>query len=275
LYVYDYKHGKRPVAAADNVQLKYYALGALGPDNPMMVDRVVCKIIQPNCWGKDPVDVWDTTTAELYAWGRDVLAPAAAATESPDAPCVAGPWCHFCEAEGLCPAKAQQALELLDATPLQDSDAEVAPQEVTLPAAALLTPDQLGRMCSFFLSDAFADWLKALAAEEYALLQRGVAVPGRKLVEYSRTGNRQWTDERAARSELVTRFGEDALEVKLKSPAQLEKWLTSQGIPKKEREELFGALVVRPPVRKMIVVPDTDPRASVATTYENDVDLFD
>lgn len=270
LYVYDYKHGKKAVPAADNPQLKYYALGALGPDNPMMVTKVVCKIIQPNCWGKDPVETWETTADELYAWGRDVLKVAAARTAEPDAPCVPGSWCHFCEAEGMCPAKAQQALELLDAAPLETLDAPIA-----LPAADLLTPAQLGMLCNSFLSDEFAAWLKAIGDAETSLLNRGIDVPGRKLVEHTSQGNRKWADDEEARKHFVQQYGEDALEAKLKSPAQMEKLLTSLGIPKKERAEMLEGFVTRPISTTFKVVPDGDPRPRVIDSRDNDINLFD
>lgn len=269
LFVYDYKHGKKAVAAEDNPQLKYYALGALGPGNPLMVEKVVCKIIQPNCWGKDPVDVWTTTPDDLYAWGYDVLAPAAALTEDPAAPCNPGSWCHFCEAGGMCPARAAEALALLDATPEQPVET------IKLPATELLTPEQLGRMCNVFLSDEFSTWLKSLAAAEFSLLQRQVDVPGRKLIEQTSTGNRKWDNEVAATRALVQQFGEDVLDTRLKSPAQMEKLLASLGVPKAERSGYIDPYVTRKEATRLVVVPATDARPSVANIGDDDIKLFD
>ena len=67
LRIFDYKNGRKHVSAANNPQLMYYALGALGKDNPLMVERVICTIVQPNAMGKDAIEEWETTPEELYA----------------------------------------------------------------------------------------------------------------------------------------------------------------------------------------------------------------
>ena len=261
LYVYDYKNGRKAVSAEDNPQLKYYALGALGGNNLLMVEKVVCKIIQPNSWGKNPVEVWETTAEELYRWAYEVLAPAAEATEAADAPCNAGEWCCFCEAAGMCPLRREEALSMLGPS----SDRAIA----TLPAVESLTAEEIARASEFFNGDAFKAWVKSLAAMELNLLQRGIRIPGRKLVETTVRGNRRWVSDDAVISALKATCGEEMFNNSVKSPAQMEKLLTSLGHTKKEREALLENLVTRDESTKTIVVSDEDSRPSMDERRES------
>lgn len=256
LYVYDYKNGRKAVSAEDNPQLKYYALGALGGNNLLLVDKVVCKIIQPNSWGKEPVETWDTPAEELYDWAYDVLRPAAVRTEEPDAPCKGGEWCCFCEAAGICPLRRKEALDLLGPS----SGKEIA----TLPAVEHLTAEEIAKASEFFGGEPFKAWVKSLQAMELNLLQRGVRVPGRKLVETTVRGNRRWVSEDAVVSALRETCGDEMFSNSLKSPAQVEKLLTSLGVSKKDREGMLTDLITRDESTKTIVVSEADERTSLA-----------
>ena len=266
-YIYDYKNGRKAVSADHNPQCMYYALGALGKDNPMMSERIFCTIVQPNCWGKDPVDVWEAPTEELYTWGYDVLRPAAIRTKEPDAPCVTGDWCAFCEAAGICPARKQAALALLDAPVGKEAIA-------TLPNLEKMTPAEIGRASAFFTSDAFTSWVKALAATELSLLQRGIDVPGRKLVETTTKGNRRWADEAATIAALKEIAGDEIFNSSLKSPAQMERLLTSLKVSKAERENIIAPLVTRDEAPKTIVVSESDERESLSDRRKKAIELF-
>lgn len=257
LHVYDYKNGRRHVSAEGNTQCMYYALGALGEDNPRMVEKVVCTIVQPNAYGKDPVDSWEVSVEDLYKWAREELGPAVDRTKDPDAPCVEGDWCCFCEAEGLCPAKLGAALALLD-------EPKTAGVLAELPAVDALTPAQIGMASAFFTSDAFNAWVKSLAATELDLLQRGVEVPGRKLVETTSYGNRKWADPEAVTSHpTLSAFGEELIESRLKSPAQVERLMTQARIPRGERAAIMDSLVTREETTKISVVSSDDSRAAI------------
>jgi hypothetical protein len=228
LRTYDYKNGRSNVDAKENPQLMYYALGALGKDNPLMVERVICTIVQPNAMGKDAIEEWETTPEELYDWAYHVLRPAAEATAKPDAPCVSGDWCGFCDASALCRKRQEEALALLDAP--------AEPNVVaTLPAIETLPPERIGLLSAFFTGEPFTNWVKSLAAEEQALLSRGVDIPGRKLVETTVLGNRKWADNEAVTEEFAD-LGGEILETKLKSPAQVEKLLQQRGYKPAERK---------------------------------------
>jgi len=257
LRVYDYKNGRKHVSAEGNAQCMYYALGALGEGNSRMVEGVVCTIIQPNAYGKDPIDSWEVSVEDLYRWAGEELGPAVDRTGDPAAPCVEGDWCCFCEAAGICPAKLGAALALLDEPKTADVLAE-------LPAVDALTPAQIGMASAFFTGDAFNAWVKSLAAAEIDLLQRGVEVPGRKLVETTSYGNRKWADPAAVTSHpALSAFGEELIDSRLKSPAQVERLMAQARIPREERAAIMDSLVTREETTKISVVSSDDSRAAV------------
>lgn len=247
LYVFDYKNGRNPVGVNENPQLMYYALGALGQHNDDLIQNVVVFIVQPNSMGGEGhVKRWEISTEELYKWAEEVLAPAAKRTQDPDAPLCPGDHCVFCDAASSCPARMNDALALLD-PPSNGSVAE-------LPAVDAIPPERLGALSAFFNSATFKAWQKALVESEYDLLSRGVAVPGRKLVEKTVRGNRKWRDE----AEVLAAFreyGESIMDSKLKSPSQMEKAL-SAFIDKKEAKEKVADLVTRDESVEYIVVSD-------------------
>lgn len=263
LRVYDYKNGRSPVAAENNPQLLFYAAGALGKDNLWSVESVEATIVQPNGIGKTCFDKWEISVSDLYQWVYDVLRPAAIATEAPDAPCVLGPHCKWCEAAAICPAKREAALSLLDA-PVE------AGQVATLPAVSMLTPEQLGRLSAFFNSEEFQAWVKALAAEEQGMLARGVLIPGRKLIETTTQGNRKWKDDEDVIKEFAE-YGEDIFSHKLLTPAQLTTFLTKMGLSKKEAQDRVNALTIRPETIVTKVVNEDDPRPAKGEI----INLFD
>ena len=110
LYVYDYKNGRSVVEVEGNLQLQYYALGALVTLGfPARFVEIV--VVQPNArHKKGAVRRWRVDAIELLEF-EDFLVERALATESPDAPLVPGRHCYFCSAKNSCPARHDQRLE--------------------------------------------------------------------------------------------------------------------------------------------------------------------
>jgi len=111
LTVMDYKHGAGvPVAVKGNVQMRYYALGAiLGLG--YRADKVKLVIVQPRCKHTDGSVRSETIDAlELLDFWADLVA-AAKATEADDAPLVSGSHCFFCPVNRahVCPALTDKA----------------------------------------------------------------------------------------------------------------------------------------------------------------------
>lgn len=114
LWITDYKNGSGvPVDADHNPQMQLYALGALQLYAPVygdMIRTVRMTIVQP---ALKSVSDFEIGRAELEAWGREVVIPAAARATSadPGAPCP-GEWCRFCPVEHTCRARAEKNLAL-------------------------------------------------------------------------------------------------------------------------------------------------------------------
>jgi hypothetical protein len=269
LRVYDYKNGRVNVEAENNPQLMYYALGALGEHNLSMVESIEVNIIQPNSMdGGNWLDTWTIGVNDLYQWAMDVLRPGAAKTAEPDAPLCEGEQCTFCEAAAFCPLKQSKVLAMFDA-PVESS-----PAEIVLPPADALPLERVGLLSAFFNGPEFDRWRKSLAAEEQAMLSRGVRIPGRKLIEKTVKGNRRWVSEDAAISALKDELGEELFSSALKSPAQVEKILSSRGLKPAERSGLLASLVTQDETIKVTVVSETDSRVDISAKREKALDMF-
>ncbi len=102
LTLLDFKYGRWPVEPEQNRQLQIYAIGAAA-QALNRIETFTLGIIQPRTPG--PIlTSWRTDRAQLADFARE-LRDAAAATDAPDAPRVAGDHCVFCRARDICPAR--------------------------------------------------------------------------------------------------------------------------------------------------------------------------
>jgi hypothetical protein len=246
IIVYDYKHGAGvPVDVENNPQLLYYALGAyLGTD----CEEIELVVVQPRARHVDgPVRRWTLTYAELNTWILGALLPAAKATEDPGAPLVAGDWCRFCKASGICRAPIEKQFAV---TKTQFTD-------IRIPQVEELTLDQMVKFHTFW--DIFASCHDAVAAELQRRLMEGESIPGYKLVQ--KKTNRRWRDEKA----LVTaclRYTKTGIlkifeEPKVLSPAKLEKEVKKKGL------SIALESYIEKPEGGLTMVPESDRRDAV------------
>ena len=100
LHLVDFKYGKGVwVAARNNPQLMYYALGAaLLIEHP--VSKISMTVVQPRFAKGDPVRTATVDAVELAEWSIELIARAHA-TQQPNAPTVAGEHCKFCPAKSF------------------------------------------------------------------------------------------------------------------------------------------------------------------------------
>ena len=210
----DYKHGVGVVVdVEDNEQLMQYAAGVLmslipaGSYSP--IEKVRLTIVQPRAHGED-IRTWETTPAAILSWVEGVLAPAAIATEAPDAPLVAGSWCHdhFCKARAYCPALGFLGDDLAG---MVADDANLPPKE--------FSAERIGKLLDAY--DLMKPFFEILKEEAYDRACRGSKIPGRKLIEGK--SNRVWKDGAEKEAALRLRSAERYTEPKMKSPAQMEK----------------------------------------------------
>lgn len=269
LYVYDYKHGAGvAVDVEENPQLMFYALGACHNED---YGDVVLTIVQPRAAHPDgPIRRWTTTQKALEAWGRDVLGPAAHETDQPDALLRAGDHCRFCLAQHKCPELRATACQVaaFDDELFDDQFLPVSPAaQITLPAPADLTPDQLSKVLDF--ADVIESWISAVKAHAYEEAMSGRAVPGWKVVA-GRKGNRAWADPEGLLGKLHKYRQEIYERPKIKSVAQMEKAIKAAG---DDPTIVLKDLVVRPD-GKPTLVREADKRPALCVNAVNAFDDF-
>ena len=109
LHVIDYKHGQGiPVEVVNNLQLSYYALGAMHTLAYPCQD-VKMTIIQPRCYHPDGfIRSWTVSSLYFIDFELDLIA-AAKETKKKKALLAAGAHCMFCLAKAICPQKEKIA----------------------------------------------------------------------------------------------------------------------------------------------------------------------
>ena len=249
LHVLDYKHGvNEPVEVEENPQLMLYALGAIG--SAPGVDKVVLTIVQPRCSHRDgPIRSWETTAKALKKWAAKVVKPAIEAINDPNAPLVPGEkQCRWCEAarQAVCPAVVKN---IGRATGL-DLVSPIAEQH-TLPAPQTMSPADRARV--LLLEPVLQQWLTAVREIALEEAQRGVILPGLKLVH--KITRRRWRDEAGTVAALRPILGDEMWETKLKSPSQVEKLI-------KGGKKAIAPLV-ESPIGDLTLAPESDRRNAV------------
>ena len=243
LYVMDYKNGKGiPVSPENNLQMKYYAIGAIESLN-LPVEEVELAIIQPSYSLDNAIKTWCCDTVDLMDFSVDIV-DAIRATEEPNAATVTGDHCFFCTAKPICPSLR--------------SEAEVAMKsEFALTSLGNLTPETVGELLT--KAEVIETWLKGVREFAYSEATLGRIPSGFKLVP--KRPVRRWADPAKA----LTRFEQEInrnlvrelfTEPELKSPAQVEKVLG------KTQKELVDSLTVSVSSGSTLV-PESDNRQAI------------
>lgn len=250
LTVTDLKYGAGiPVEVENNVQLLYYALGAL-VSLKFPAKEVEIVVVQPRCpHSAGPVRRWRISAVDLLEFEANLVGYAKA-TEAPDAPLVPGDHCQFCRAEATCPAlkEVATALAVRDFSPAKAYD-----------------PQDLGEVLA--KADIIANWVSAVRAFAYAEAQRGREIPGWKLV--AKRPTRKWKEDLNA-FQLHRLFGKpekDFLcEPDLKSPTQVEKLLK-----KDEKEKLKHCIVSESSGTKLVRTSESGEAVQAGPSVEFEV----
>lgn len=165
--VIDYKHGKGvKVDSQRNPQMMIYALGACELfDFEYDIKEVTMTIVQPRI---DNTSTWEIPRSVLDKWGDEVLRPGAEEAFGGTLGCATntavGEWCRFCKAKQSCKARANAAMELIEA----GDPRTLSPKEVS----ELLTK-----------AKAVEDWCKDINEYALGLMMSGTEVEGFKVVE--------------------------------------------------------------------------------------------
>ncbi len=255
LYVYDHKFGGGvKVYAAGNPQLIAYALAAIdyivwGPYEGR-VDRIVFGVLQPRL---NHYDVEEMTIAQANDW-REKFTAAAKATHDIGAPLRAGDHCKFCPVKPTCPELHTTALAAAQAV-----YSDPVPDPYTLDADRIA--DVLAK------APLIRTYLEAVEQEARRRLQVGLPVTGWKIVQGR--GTRSWQSPSAIRqwAEGLAELGAiPSVDVFYDVPsflsvAQFEKKCKALGV-------VFPAAFVHKEFGAPAVVPDSDPRPSLAVALE-------
>jgi hypothetical protein len=178
LRVFDFKYGSGVyVEATDNKQMKLYALLCLFEllDLGYIAEEVEVTIVQPRFEGAAPVRSEKFRAIELLEYLADIH-EAAERTRLPNPPLVAGDHCGFCPKARTCPEleKRQHALIATDFGPIAKYD--VAALAIALGNVSLVKQR-----------------IKAIEEFAYTEAQRGIEIPGYKLVD--KIAHRAWKSE--------------------------------------------------------------------------------
>lgn len=183
--VFDLKYGSGVyVSEVDNVQLRFYAAGACfsHPDWPVAEVEIV--IVQPRIHDAEPVRRHSVNPIDLMDFQQDIDDAIKKALE-PDAPLQLGPWCRWCPAAALCPAKQQEVLAAaqLDYAHITD----VRPEDLPPPQSYEL--ERLGEVLK--AAEILSAWQNQILEHVNALVMGGHRVPGWKAVQ--KAGRSHWS----------------------------------------------------------------------------------
>lgn len=183
---------------------------------------------------------WLTTWRRIDQFERDLIAAVKLAQRA-DAPVVLGDHCRWCTAKPICPQMTGQI------------------DRVTHTALATVDPEALGQALA--LADRLEDFIADARALAQARLEKGLPVPGYKLVP--KRAVRQWADEAKAEQALMQAgLGADSIYKKeLLSPAQAEKVAKKAGVA-------FPTDQVVAVSSGNTIAPESDPRPAVMVLGE-------
>lgn len=233
--ILDWKFGDGVmVEAEENMQLMFYAAAAMRTASCQWafegVTEVECVIIQPPY-----IRTWTTTVERIRKFERQ-LVRAVASSAIPNAPLNLGGHCRWCTAKPVCPLKSGQ----LD--------------RARLAAMKEIDVDKLTEYLA--AADGIEDFIKSCRALAHDMLEKGVPVPGYKLV--AKRATRHWADPTTAKARLLD-LGlteTDVTKTELLSVAQSEKVL------KAHKLALPADMVVAVSSGSTMTV-ETDPRPPV------------
>lgn len=272
LIMIDYKHGQGvPVEVEDNTQLIYYALGSALEDD-FNFDTIEMVIVQPRCPHADgSVRTYTISTEDLMGWipvlkkGQKAAEAAFKKIVKKGAPIPelvkAGSWCKFCPAEGICPARYKQILDvaMVDFTNLEED--EMAEPKVPVGG---LTMEQ--RVNILKHGDMIKSYIDKVFSDSEALLDNGVEVPGWKLV--NKRGRAKFNDEDSVVIEKLVSLGFDhdtITRTKLETLSNLRKECGKDVIQDLTHIPDTGTTIAR----------ESDKRPAVQPSVHTDFESFD
>ena len=201
----DLKYGMgHRVAIRNNLQLRYYALGAVQSLDGILPPIIKTTIVQPRL-GEDCISTAEYSAFDMLEFSVE-LRDAAQRTDDPDAPLNAGGWCQFCSATHKCPALLASVLALRPGAWTEEEKAD----EAALTAALLNAAEQ----AKFFV--------RGIEERALNLAQGGMTIPGYTMTQKRAMRKLLAPEEAAHALKELGMADEDLWETELKSPSALE-----------------------------------------------------
>ncbi len=272
LIVIDYKYGRGyAVEVEDNPQVLTYAVGAANMFEEEGVEEVVSVIVQPRAFhrsGGVRKDVIDSLDLAIF---EGMLIDAAARTDDPDAPLMAGEHCKFCPAAHGCETLRSYNHDLAGVK-LADGD-ELT--EAHMPRMSDMTPEQLGRIVREV--KIFEGWLKRVMQYAHNEGMEGRIPAGCKMVE--KRAYRKFT---ISEDEIVTILDLEGMteDDYMKDPKMLTLAQLEKAVGKKRFAELFGKeneadSVIKKESSGYVLAPAEDERQAVKLDKSDAFDAVD
>lgn len=244
IVIIDFKYGAgKYVAVEYNMQLMYYALGALYKFfykessktghkfwSKKTPPKVTLVIVQPRCISPEgSTREWSTSSEYIIQDYAQILKDALKQVDKKNPPLKDGAHCFFCLAKFICPLKRQKLAESVqtDFANLDvDVDFDLIEEPKHLPSkqqisAIVEDTEYLEKVLR--AAPSIREFLSQLEEKALSDAIKGRIPTGFKLVEKST--RRKWTNEQEAYESLSLFFGEEDLltQPKLKSFTELEK----------------------------------------------------
>lgn len=248
--VTDLKYGKGvQVFAADNAQLKLYALGIYADwDWLYQFKQFHLHVFQPRL---DHIDSWSISVEDLLAWANTEVRPGALRALVPGAAFNPGSWCQFCKIRGTCRVRAESVFKQVIGEFDSLEEAALKPPRVGLSnaeVAVVLTA-----------LPAIKSWCKDIEKHAASEVMQGRAVGDFKFVEGR--GKRDWA---LTEDELVVVWQRAGIPTKdmYGDPPLLSVPKAEKVIGKKHALWVVEGLVAKS-AGKPVLVPGSDPRKPV------------
>jgi hypothetical protein len=236
--VLDFKFGYIPVEP-DAPQLKFYAM--CGRQDPTTSDlfegrQVYTAVVQPAV--SDYAQISEISDLDLFE--KEYLL-SVALSENGEGLLIAGDHCKYCPAAPYCDAQREQVHKFLHLDPKQAADLGVGMTMVK----------------------AMKQQIKEIETETFNALRSGNQVPGWKLVQ--KIARRFWSDEPGMMKKLANARKlkkEEYLDIKLRSPAQVEK------LVKKAGADIDVALYCSNASSEVTLAPESDKRPALPSEVD-------
>lgn len=214
------------VFAEDNDQLMFYAWLAVNHYSKDFTfdgnTRILLYIVQPSDRRDEILDVWEVNLGDVVAFGK-AFELAVRVSEGGLGDPTSGEWCSYCPKAATCPAKTGlvNASLRLD---LESDDMEVLERGMAM-------------------VEEVEEWCRNIRALAHEQLELGAEVEGWKLV--NKRATRVWNNADEAQTIFKNAKSlkiDDYMDMKLKSPPQMEKVCKTKKVDFKKYEDLFSSV---------------------------------